>query len=315
MRIRTYEKFEWMLSVILRQVLIKRSDTVMKLINFKLNEEIHLGIKVESGIIDVTSSVEDTLFAAPTTMEQVIASGQAGLSQLTELIKQKGRIISEEHLIYAPCLAKPEKILCVGLNYVSHATESKIDIPVEPILFSKFNNALAAHRQIINLPKTAQKFDYEAELVMVIGKEASNVSKEEALSYVFGYTTGNDLSARDLQFRSGQWLIGKTCDHFAPIGPYLVTADGLNPNNLDITCEINGRMSQTANTRDMIFDCATIISYASQYMTLKPGDIIFTGTPSGVILGYPEADQKWLKAGDEIKVSIEGIGTLQNVLG
>jgi len=286
----------------------------MKLINFKLGEQIHLGIKIEAGVIDVTSSVRHTLFAAPTTMEQVIASGQIGLSQLTELMKQKVKILPEEQLVYAPCVVKPEKILCVGLNYVSHAAESKIDIPTSPVLFSKFNNALAAHQQIIKLPKVAEKFDYEAELVIVIGKEASNVSKEEALSYVLGYTTGNDLSARDLQFRSGQWLLGKTCDHFAPVGPYLVTADGLDPNSLNIICEVNGVVRQSANTRDMIFDCATIISYASQYMTLQPGDIIFTGTPSGVILGYPEAEQKWLKSGDEIKVSIEGIGTLQNIL-
>lgn len=286
----------------------------MRLINFKLGEQIHLGIKVADGVIDVTSFVRDTLFVAPTTMKQVIASGQEGLSQLTELIKQKTKILAEEQLIYAPCVVKPEKILCVGLNYVNHAAESKIDIPTAPVLFSKFNNALAAHQQIISLPNFAGKFDYEAELVIVIGKEVSNVSKEEALSYVFGYTTGNDLSSRELQFRSGQWLLGKTCDHFAPIGPYLITADALDPNSLNITCEVNGVARQVANTRDMIFDCATIISYASQYMTLQPGDIIFTGTPSGVILGYPEAEQKWLKAGDEIKVSIERIGTLQNVL-
>jgi len=286
----------------------------MKLINFKLDEQIHLGIKVENGIIDVTSSVRDNSFIAPITMEQVITSGQAGLLQLTELMKQKVRILTEDQLIYAPCVVNPEKILCVGLNYVSHAAESKIDIPTAPVLFSKFNNALAAHQQIIPLPNFAGKFDYEAELVIVIGKEAANVSKKEALSYVFGYTTGNDLSSRELQFRSGQWLLGKTCDHFAPFGPYLVTADVLDPSSLNITCEVNGVVRQSANTRDMIFDCATIISYASQYMTLQPGDIIFTGTPSGVILGYPEAEQKWLKAGDEIKVSIERIGTLQNVL-
>jgi len=287
----------------------------MKLINFKIGEQIHLGIKVEAGVIDVTSSARDNLIVAPTTMEQVIASGQAGLSQLKELMKQKVRILNEEQMLYAPCVVKPEKILCVGLNYVSHAAESKIDIPTAPVLFSKFNNALAAHQQIIPLPKLAGKFDYEAELVIIIGKEAANISKEEALSYVFGYTTGNDLSSRELQFRSAQWLLGKTCDHFAPFGPYLVTADALDPNNLNITCEVNGVVRQSANTCDMIFDCATIISYASQYMTLQPGDVIFTGTPSGVILGYPETEQKWLKAGDEIKVSIERIGTLQNVLG
>ena len=182
------------------------------------------------------------------------------------------------------------------------------------VLFSKFNNALSAHKQEIDLPKNAEHFDYEAELIIVIGKEASNISKEDALSYVFGYTVGNDLSARDLQFRSGQWLLGKTCDQFAPTGPYLVTADELDPTNLDIELKVNGEVKQSANTRDMIFDCATIVSYLSQHMTLKPGDIIFSGTPDGVILGYPEEQRVWLKSGDEVQVTIENIGTLTNIL-
>ena len=250
----------------------------------------------------------------PTKMEQVIAGGEEVLKQLAELTKQEVSLISEEEIVYAPCMTQPEKIICVGLNYADHAKESNMDIPTYPVLFSKFNNALAAHNQIIRLPKTAEKFDYEVELVIVIGKEAENVSKDEALSYVFGYTVGNDLSARDLQFRSGQWLLGKTCDHFGPIGPYLVTADELDPSNLNIECKVNGEVRQSANTRDMIFDCATLVSYLSQHMTLKPGDIIFSGTPEGVILGYPEAEQVWLKSGDEVQVSVEDIGTLVNVL-
>ena len=189
-----------------------------------------------------------------------------------------------------------------------------MDIPTSPIIFSKFNNALAAHNQKIPLPKNAEKIDYEAELVIVMGKEAVNVSKEDALSYVFGYTVGNDLSARDLQFRTSQWLLGKSCDSFAPIGPYLVTADELDPNSLDISCKVNGSLRQSANTKDMIFDCATIISDLSQHMTLKPGDIIFSGTPDGVILGYPEEKQEWLKSTDIVEISIENIGTLVNVL-
>ena len=202
--------------------------------------------------------------------------------------------------MYAPVVTKPEKIICVGLNYADHAKEANMDIPDYPVLFSKFNNALAAHKQVISLPKKAEKFDYEAELVIVMGKEATKVSKEEALSYVFGYTVGNDFSARDLQFRTGQWLLGKSCDDFAPIGPYIVTSDEIDPQNLEISCKVNGEIRQSAHTRDMIFDCATIISYLSQYMTLKPGDLIFTGTPEGVIVGYPEEQQQWLKSGDEV---------------
>jgi len=286
----------------------------MKLVNFKVGEEICLGIKSEQGIIDVKEAVIANSLGIPTTMEQVIASGKKGLSQLAELIKKEVQAIPEEKIIYAPCVTSPEKIICVGLNYVSHTSESKVEIPTLPILFSKFNNALAAHNQTIQLPTVAEKFDYEAELVVVIGKEATNVSKEDALSYVFGYAVGNDLSARDLQFVSGQWLLGKTCDSFAPIGPYLVTADEVDPNNLDIQCEVNGEIRQSSNTGNMIFDCATIISYASKYMTLKPGDIIFSGTPGGVILGYPESEQHWLKTGDKVEVSIDKLGILTNIL-
>lgn len=286
----------------------------MKLINFKVGEQIRLGIKGDQGIIDVESAVAANSYDGPATMEQVIKSGDKGLAKLAELADKKMKTIPEEEIIYAPCVINPEKILCVGLNYISHGEECNMNIPESPILFSKFNNALAAHNQVIQLPKLAEKFDYEAELVIVMGKEAANVSKEDALSYVLGYTVGNDLSARDLQFRSGQWLLGKTCDHFAPVGPYLVTSDEVDPNSLDIQCEVNGEIRQSSNTRHMIFNCAAIVSYISQYMTLKPGDIIFSGTPSGVILGYPEAEQRWLKSGDKVVVSIEKLGSLVNIL-
>lgn len=286
----------------------------MKIVNFRVGEQIRLGVKNDQGIIDVEQAAAKLSIEVPINIEQVINGGEKSLVQLAELLKKEVEVIPEENIVYAPCVINPEKILCVGLNYMSHGAECKMDIPTSPVLFSKFNNALAAHEQEIFLPKHAEKFDYEAELVIVIGKEAVNVSKEDALSYVFGYTNGNDLSARDLQFVSGQWLLGKTCDHFAPIGPYLVTADGVDPNNLDIKCEVNGVVRQSSNTCDMIFDCATIVSYISKYMTLKPGDIIFSGTPSGVILGYPEGEQQWLKSGDKVIVSIEKIGDLVNVL-
>ena len=286
----------------------------MKLLNYREGENICLGIKTELGILNVAQAAASIGKILPSNIEQVIAGGENILAQLIELIELKQYMVSEESVVCAPCIMNPEKILCVGLNYFSHGEECNVDIPKSPALFSKFNNALAAHQQAINLSTYAFKYDYEAELVIVMGKEARNVSKEDALSYVFGYTVGNDLSARDLQFLTGQWLLGKTCDGFAPIGPYLVTAKDVNPDNLDISCEVNGTVRQSANTSELIFDCATIISYVSKYMTLKPGDIIFTGTPSGVILGQPQEEQEWLKAGDEIKVSIEKIGTLVNLM-
>lgn len=286
----------------------------MRLVNYKDGEQIRLGIREERGIIDVEKTAKSNSLEVPSTIEEVIAGGEQSIAQLQALIGKEGTIISEEDITYAPSVTNPEKIICVGLNYINHAEESKMDIPTSPILFSKFNNALAAHKQTITLPKNAEKYDYEAELVIVIGKEAKDVSKKDALSFVFGYTVGNDLSARDLQFRTGQWLLGKTVDNFAPIGPEIVTADEVNPTKLNISCKVNGEIRQNANTKDMIFDCATIVSYVSQHMTLKPGDVIFSGTPDGVILGYSEDRQIWLKAGDEIEVSIENVGTLTNIL-
>jgi 2-keto-4-pentenoate hydratase/2-oxohepta-3-ene-1,7-dioic acid hydratase in catechol pathway len=286
----------------------------MKLVSFKSGEQIRLGIKLDNGIIDVSEAAAGCSLNIPTTMDELIAGGKRHLSQLNELTAKAANVLPEAKIVYAPSVLRPEKIICIGLNYISHREECNIETPAYPVIFSKFNNALAAHNETIALPKAAKKFDYEAELVIVIGKEAANVTKEDALSYVFGYTVGNDLSARDLQLRTGQWLLGKTCDQFAPIGPYLVTADEIDPSNLNIECKVNGKLRQSANTRDMIFDCATIVSYLSRHMTLKPGDIIFSGTPGGVILGYPENEQKWLKAGDEVTVTIEKIGSLVNVL-
>lgn len=286
----------------------------MKFVQYKSGNQIRLGIKNDHGMIDVEKAAAAYSFEVPTTIEGVIEGGNEVLATLAELNRKASPAILEEGQVYAPVVTKPEKIICVGLNYVDHAKEANMDIPDYPVLFSKFNNALAAHKQTISLPKEAEKFDYEVELVIVMGKEATKVTKEEALSYVFGYTVGNDFSARDLQFRTGQWLLGKSCDDFAPIGPYLVTRDEIDPQNLEISCKVNGEIRQSAHTRDMIFDCATIISYISQYMTLKPGDLIFTGTPEGVIVGYPEERQQWLKSGDEVCVSIEKIGELVNVL-
>lgn len=286
----------------------------LKLVNYKNNGLIQLGIQTEAGIIDVAKEAGVHALTAPLSMEEAMAGGAAARSQLAAVEKAATQVMREDAVHYAPCVANSGKIVCVGLNYKSHRDECKMEEPEYPVLFSKFNNALAAHQEVIELPTTAEKFDYEAELVIVIGQETAKVSKEEALSHVFGYTAGNDLSARDLQLRTGQWLLGKSCDSFAPIGPCLVTADEIDPNHLDIQCTVNGEVRQSANTGDMIFDCATIVSYVSQYMTLQPGDIIFSGTPSGVILGYPSEKQVWLREGDEVAVTIEKIGTLKNRL-
>ncbi|XJZ25772.1 fumarylacetoacetate hydrolase family protein [Bacillota bacterium Lsc_1132] len=292
----------------------------MKLLQFLKVDEICLGVKTNTGILDVKAAVKKFEEIVPINLEELLHSNE-GLDSLARLANRaveqgvQELFLKEEELNYAPAIANPEKILCIGLNYIDHAKETNMDIPTSPILFSKFNNTLAAHRDEVEIPQGAEQMDYEAELVIVMGKTAKNVSEEEALSYVFGYTVGNDISARDLQLKTHQWLLGKTPDGFAPIGPYIVTADEIaNPNELKVECRINGEVRQKGNTNNMIFNCAALISYISQYMTLKAGDIIFTGTPAGVILGYPKEKQVWLKSGDEMVISIESIGELKNVL-
>lgn len=215
------------------------------------------------------------------------------------------------------CVPRPRNVFAIGLNYRKHAEEAGMPIPPVPILFSKFANSLAGHRAKVKLlpADLASNFDYEVELVIVIGRKAVNVKEEDALRYVFGYCNGNDLSSRDLQLRTTQWMLGKMQDGFAPIGPWLVTADQIpNPNALQVQTRVNGELRQNENTADMIYHCKHIVSYCSRYLTLKPGDIIFTGTPSGVILGYPAEKRVWLKAGDTVTTTIEKLGTLEVTL-
>ena len=191
--------------------------------------------------------------------------------------------------------------------------ETHAKIPEYPVVFSKFSDSVAAHRQDIAIKPDGWKVDYEAELGILIGRRAINVSRGNALKFVFGYFPANDVSARELQLRTSQWLLGKTCTGFAPIGPEVVTTDEVaTPNNLRISCSVNGEMRQNSNTSDMIFKCDEIISYCSQYFTLEPGDIILTGTPEGVVLGMKEGTRKWIVPGDAVEVKIEGMTALEN---
>lgn len=291
----------------------------MKLLHYIKDGQIRLGVKHEQGVIDVTGAL--TVFPAegiPQSVDEVIDGGRAAqeaLEQYVEKVMAQGGdfMIDETRLTFGPCVAHPNKIICVGLNYRQHAEETGSKIPAYPILFNKFNNALNGHGHDVLLPKGSSMVDYEAELVIVIGKTAKNVPRENALEYVFGYCNGNDVSARDFQRRTNQWMIGKSCDGFCPIGPYLVTADEVgDPNRLSIRCMLNNEVRQNSNTADMIFRCDEIVSYVSQHMTLVPGDIIMTGTPAGVILGYPEDQRVFLKDGDVVSVEIEKLGTLTN---
>lgn len=292
----------------------------MKLVNIRKNEQDSLGVALTAGILDVAA----TALAAgwthcPITMDALFNAPSSGLGQLSTSLQHLNPdhavVLGEDDVDYGPCLPSFGNVLCLGTNYRQHAIESNMAIPTVPLLFGKFRNTLTGHRAAVGLPDNAEQYDYEAELCVVIGKSARYVAVDEALEYVFGYCNANDLSARDLQFRTSQWLLGKTGDGFCPVGPYLVTKDEIaNPNQLRIQCWVNGSLKQDSMTADMIFHCAETISYLSQYMTLQPGDIILTGTPEGVVFGKPEAERVWLKPGDNVAVEVAGLGRLENVL-
>jgi len=295
----------------------------MKLLTFVEHGEHRLGIVTDDGVVDVKAASELVTDAAdvPHDVHDVIAGGVQALEALRRLADAVAAdqaafadaVKLEDELRLLPCVTRPSKIICVGLNYRKHAEETNAPIPHAPILFNKFSNALAGHMEEVPLPRTSNAVDYEAELAIVIGKEAKYVERADALNYVFGYCNANDLSARDLQMRTSQWLTGKSCDKFAPLGPYLATADEVgNPNALEIKCTVNGEVRQRSNTSDMIFHCDELVSYISQHMTLVPGDIILTGTPEGVVLGLPEEQRMYLKDGDIVTIEIEKLGTLTN---
>ncbi|MGD9091269.1 MAG: fumarylacetoacetate hydrolase family protein [Anaerolineales bacterium] len=284
-----------------------------------------LGVKTEKGIVDVAESFNAmdqpaSLRGLPISPRSFYESGLSALPLLEDFIdhilqstEHAGHLLNETDLELGPCVPFPGKIICVGLNYRRHAAESGLQPPETPVLFSKFNNTIAASGEGIPLPDHVVEHDYEAELVVVMGRRARYVAEAEALDYVLGYCNGNDLSARDLQRRTSQWLLGKTLDKFMPIGPYLVTADEVgDPQNLPVRCWLNGELRQDSNSADMIFSVAQIVSYASQYMTLDPGDIITTGTPEGVILGMEK--KVWLKPGDQVVIEIGNLGQLTNTM-
>ncbi len=282
-----------------------------------------LGVKTARGILDVAAAGRALGMAAPLTLDAMLATG--GASAVTALVKAAGdapkadgAFLDEARITHGRLFTNPSKIICVGLNYSDHAKEAGMAIPTEPVLFNKYNNTLAAHGDTIKLPPpdVSTKFDYETELLIVIGRPARNIAVADALDCVAGYCVGHDFSSRDLQLeKGGQWMIGKTLDKFAPIGPYFVSADLVgDPNDLAIETRVNGEVRQSSTTREFIFNTQAMIAYASRLFTLEPGDIIFTGTPSGVIVGKPKDKQVWLKAGDRIESTIAKLGTLSFTL-
>ncbi|GEM01523.1 2-keto-4-pentenoate hydratase/2-oxohepta-3-ene-1,7-dioic acid hydratase (catechol pathway) [Halolactibacillus halophilus] len=222
--------------------------------------------------------------------------------------------INKALIEFGPVVTRPSKIICVGVNYLDHVKEMGHDVPKLPVLFSKFPNALIGHNADIMGVAKSNQLDYEVELACVIGKTCTEVSESEALDYILGYTIANDISARDLQKRTPQWLQGKTLDKSTPVGPVIVTTDELNDaSQLAIKSTINGEVRQISSTNQLIFDIPTLIAFISNLITLEPGDLILTGTPHGV--GFAESPPRLLQSGDEVVCEIEGIGKLSNSVG
>ncbi|MEW4570970.1 fumarylacetoacetate hydrolase family protein [Tautonia sp. JC769] len=249
----------------------------------------------------------------PASVRDLLALGPEGIARARQAASTGTASIAPGS---APLLAPvpdPRKIICLGLNYRDHAIETGAKIPEEPILFSKYPSSLIGHEAPIQLPKVSHEVDYEAELVIVVGLPGRDIPAARAMEHVAGYAVGHDVSARDWQLRKpgGQWMSGKTFDTFAPVGPYLVTADEVpDPHALGIRLRLNGRLMQDSSTSQLIFRVPETIAYLSQIMTLEPGDLIFTGTPPGV--GMARKPPVWLKPGDVVEVEIDGLGTLRN---
>ena len=296
----------------------------MILLTIRDGDNLRLGVKTTRGVIDVAAA-QATLGQGdgnlPQTVEVAIAGGEGTRSALADLVARTEAadatgspwLMDEGSLTLGPSVPNPGKIVCVGLNYRKHAEETGAAIPTSPVLFSKFSNTVAGPDEDVPLTDAATQYDYEVELAVVMGETTKNVSAADALNTVFGYATANDLSARDLQNRTSQWMLGKTMDKFMPIGPYLVTADEVpNPQALAIRTWLNGKLRQNSNTDDMIFPVAELIAYISRHFTLEPGDVIITGTPEGVILGM--AEKRWMVPGDVVEVEVDGLGKLRNRL-
>lgn len=246
-------------------------------------------------------------------MESIIAGGMEARDRVARWVQSapSGAVPDMGEVQLRAPIARPPKIICIGLNYRDHAEEGKMAIPEVPTVFCKFATSIIGPGDAIVLPKNSTKPDYEAEFVVVIGKRGRHIAEEKWRDYVFGYSMLNDVSARDFQMATTQWTMGKTFDTFAPFGPEIVTADEIaDPHNLAISLTLNGETMQNSNTGNMIFRTPQLIAFLSSVFTLEPGDIISTGTPAGV--GFARKPPRWLRPGDEVTVRVEGLGELTN---
>ncbi|MBS7287761.1 MAG: fumarylacetoacetate hydrolase family protein [Candidatus Freyarchaeota archaeon] len=294
----------------------------MKLVSFSLDGAPRVGVLAEGNVVDLASllreageglSVVSILSAGEPLLERIREAALSLSDRLQDAGLRAKRVVYPlaDVKLMAP-VPRPGKIICLGLNYSDHAEEAGMSPPEEPVLFSKPATAVVGHDDPVIYPKVSSQLDYEVELAVVVGKRGKDIPEEDAYDYVAGYTVFNDISARDIQFRGIQWFRGKSFDTFAPMGPCLTLKDEIpDPHNLKIQMRVNGELRQNSSTRNMIFKIPYLISFISAGMTLEPGDVIATGTPSGVGI-YSKPQPKLLKPGDVMEASIEKIGTLRN---
>ncbi len=278
----------------------------MRLATFEHHGHLHAGVVTNDTVTSLkTAGFDDVL--------SVLQGGTDALKKIEAFGSQRQAAATfplASVKLRAP-ISRPPKILCMGLNYRDHAAEAKLEIPKYPVIFAKYNNTVIGSGENIVLPKNSRKPDYEAEFGFVIGKGGRHIDAAHWREHVFGYMNCNDVSARDYQMSVSQWTMGKNFDTFAPMGPWIVSADEIeDPHNLDVSLTLNGERMQHSNTRELIFKIPETVAFLSSVMTLEPGDIVLTGTPSGV--GFGRKPPRWLAPGDEIVVHVEGLGELRN---
>lgn len=279
----------------------------MKLVTFSTGKRPEIGI-VRNGMIHPLSQLSPD---APAEMIGLIAEWDSLSARLSTAEAAAPVALDRSRLL--PPILKPGKILAIGLNYRDHIEEVGMDVPTEQLWFCKQPTAVNGPFAPVEKPRTAESLDYEVELVVVIGKAGRHIARGDARDHIFGYAVGNDFTARDWQFRTSQWMLGKSFDTHAPFGPWILSADEVaDPHALDIHCTVNGELRQSSNTRHLLFDIWTQIEYLSQVMTLEPGDLIFSGTPGGVGMGF--TPPKFLSLGDQVRCEIDQIGAIDNAI-
>jgi len=285
----------------------------MRLVQFAEGGHSRVGVEVkkDGDIIDLHAMHP----AIATNMKTFLEGGASNLSVAQKALESGEHVLSRGSVDILSPVTEPQKVICVGMNYVDHCEEQNVAIPLKPLIFSKFASAITHPGAPIYLPSFTKKLDWEVELAIVIGKEGKNIEESNAMEYVAGFTVAHDVSARDWQLEEngGQWLLGKTSDSFLPLGPALVTKDEVqDPHNLGIRCRVNGTTMQDSNTKNLVFKTEKLVSFISGFFTLTPGDVISTGTPPGV--GCFKKPPVFLKAGDVVECEIDGIGTIQNTI-